>query len=45
MKGEIEAWSKKGSEWVLEILMAAFMNAAKYISLCAEEPICLFHKS
>ena len=29
-KGEIDAWSKKGLGWVLERIMAAYMNVKKY---------------
>ena len=40
-KGEIEAWSERGSGWVLERIMVAYMNVARY-QPCAEEPIYLF---
>ena len=29
-KGEIEAWSQRGSGWVIERILAAFFNAARY---------------
>ena len=29
-KGEIEAWSERGSGWVLERIMAAYVNVARY---------------
>ena len=30
MKGEIEAWSARGSGWVLERIMVAYVNVARY---------------
>ena len=30
MKGEIEAWSARGSGWVLEKIMVAYVNVARY---------------
>ena len=30
MKGEIEAWSAAGSGWVLERIMVAYVNVARY---------------
>ncbi|KAL9958769.1 hypothetical protein ACROYT_G035828 [Oculina patagonica] len=29
-KGQIEAWSERGSGWVLERIMAAYLNVARY---------------
>ena len=29
-KGEIEAWSVKGSEWVIDRIMVAYVNVARY---------------
>ncbi|KAL9979269.1 hypothetical protein ACROYT_G016908 [Oculina patagonica] len=30
VKGQIEAWSERGSGWVLERIMAAYLNVARY---------------
>ena len=30
MKGEIDAWSARGSGWVLERIMVAYVNVARY---------------
>ncbi|KAL9963725.1 hypothetical protein ACROYT_G027259 [Oculina patagonica] len=30
VKGQIEAWSERGSGWVLERIMAAYVNVARY---------------
>ena len=29
-KGEIEAWSQRGSGWVVEAVLAAYVNVARY---------------
>ena len=30
VKGEIEAWSQRGSGWVLDEILEAFINVAQY---------------
>ena len=30
VKGEIEAWSQRGSDWVLDEILEAFINVAQY---------------
>jgi len=30
VNGQIEAWSQRGSGWVMEVVLAAFVNAARY---------------
>ena len=30
VKGEIEAWSQRGSGWVIDKILEAFINAAQY---------------
>ncbi|KAL9950720.1 hypothetical protein ACROYT_G043266 [Oculina patagonica] len=35
-KGEIEAWSERGSGWVLERIIAAYVNVARYQPLRGE---------
>jgi len=30
VNGEIEAWAQRASGWVMEVILAAFVNAARY---------------
>ena len=30
VKGEIEAWSERGSGWIMEKILEAFINVAQY---------------
>ena len=35
VKGEIEAWSQRGSGWVMDEILEGFINVAQYRPLCS----------
>ena len=34
VKGEIEAWSERGSGWIMAKILEAFINVAQYQPMC-----------
>ena len=46
VKGEIEAWSQRGSGWVIDEILEAYINVAKLnINCCGAEAIWTYQKS
>ena len=39
MKGEIEAWSQRGSSWVIDEILEAFINVTQYRPLRGGSPL------